>query len=44
MHNIGLVICVQDIIHCSAGNIDSEVGGANFKVRYVWFIYKSTFF
>lgn len=33
VHNIGLVICVQDIIHCSAGNIDSEVGGANFKVR-----------
>jgi len=34
VHNIGLVICVQDIIHCSAGNIDSEVGGANFKVRF----------
>jgi len=34
VHNVGLVISVQDILQCSSGNIDSEVGGANFKIRF----------
>ena len=34
IHNVGLVICVQDINDISSvGHIDSEIGGVNYKIK-----------